>query len=174
LKLKLYSPSQLQVVKGTELLLSGMAVLELMRAVLERGVSFRFKARGWSMTPFIQDGDVITVAPYKKNFNLKNGDVVAFVSPVEGRLMVHRLIAKVEHGFLIRGDGVDVNETMTIHRDNILGRVVKHDRKGHRIKLGLGPERVIIAWLSRMGFLNAVSQKLASCKRKILGRTSQP
>ena len=35
----------------------------LVRAVLDKGASFRFKAFGVSMTPFIQDGDVITIAP---------------------------------------------------------------------------------------------------------------
>ena len=43
--------------------LSGEALIELMRAVLARGLPFRFAARGFSMAPFIRDGDVISVSP---------------------------------------------------------------------------------------------------------------
>ena len=68
---------RLFVVKAHELPLSGQALLELMRAVLARGVPFRFCARGWSMAPFIRDGDVITVSRFRHDLP-DIGEVVAF------------------------------------------------------------------------------------------------
>jgi len=43
-----------------------MAVFtRLAKDVLGRGASFRFQARGNSMTPFIRDGDVIAIVPMR-------------------------------------------------------------------------------------------------------------
>jgi len=49
--------------KEGELQLSGPSLVELLRSVLDKGVPFRFQAKGFCMTPFIKDGDVITVFP---------------------------------------------------------------------------------------------------------------
>jgi hypothetical protein len=38
-------------------------LVELARAVLAKGKSFRFHAPGLSMTPFIRDGDFVTIGP---------------------------------------------------------------------------------------------------------------
>ncbi|MEA3438827.1 MAG: hypothetical protein U9R58_00935 [Chloroflexota bacterium] len=48
---------------ASELALSGEALRELMREVLSKGVPVRFRARGWSMEPFIRNGDLICVSP---------------------------------------------------------------------------------------------------------------
>jgi signal peptidase I len=50
-----------------------------MRAVLEKGKAFRFEARGMSMRPLIQDGDVVTVRSLAAG-EPRTGDVVAFAS----------------------------------------------------------------------------------------------
>ena len=54
---------ELSVRAGGELQLSGRALAGLMKNVLARDLPFRFRARGWSMSPFIRDLDVITVKP---------------------------------------------------------------------------------------------------------------
>ena len=59
----------------------------LARQVLEQ--------RGWSMMPIIRDGDVITVAPQAQPLP-GIGDVVAFVRPSSGHLVVHRVVAREE------------------------------------------------------------------------------
>ena len=41
----------------TASLLSAPVIMELIEAVHEKGASFRFQARGYSMTPAIRDGD---------------------------------------------------------------------------------------------------------------------
>ena len=91
--------------KGDELSLSGPAFVELIRAVLDRGVPFRFKAKGLSMHPFIRHGDVITITPLSENLP-RYGDVVAFVRPRTFALVVHRVVGKRDGAFLIKGDNV--------------------------------------------------------------------
>ena len=51
------------VVNATVQTMPNARVAELMTAVLTRGVPFRFQASGVSMSPFIHDNDVITIAP---------------------------------------------------------------------------------------------------------------
>jgi signal peptidase I len=173
LKSQRYNPSHLYAVNAEEIHLSSQAVLELMKAVLSRGVPFRFRALGWSMIPFVRNGDLITVTPIKKA-RPRVGDVVAFITRMNGRLIVHRIVAKDDDNFTILGDSVGIEETMMVPIGNILGRVQQITRNGHPTWLGIGPERVIIAWLSRKGSLIPLFRWLASCKRKILGRTNQP
>ena len=46
-------------------------LLELSQAILEKGNSIRFQAKGWSMRPFIQDGDFIIVSPVQNSSIMK-------------------------------------------------------------------------------------------------------
>ena len=48
------------VADGGELRFSGAALTELMQGVLARPATFRFRAGGASMSPFVRDGDVIS------------------------------------------------------------------------------------------------------------------
>jgi signal peptidase I len=127
---------------------SGAGFTVLMASVLEKGVPFRFTAPGHSMTPFIRDGDVITVAPVRIRF----GDVVAFVSPHGGKLTVHRVVRVSRDGYLIKGDNT-VEPDGTVPRTSLLGRVVGVEHCSRHVRLGLGIERVAIAYLSRRGWL---------------------
>jgi hypothetical protein len=125
------------------------------------------------MSPFIRDGDVITIAPVQpSNWNpdattLSSlppgeapgvrpygiGQVVAFVNPVNQRLVVHRIIGRHESRFVIQGDSLAGLSADMVHREDILGRVVRVERGTKRVWLGLGPERYAIAILSRVGLL---------------------
>ena len=68
--------------------------LDLTRAVLGEGRTWRFRALGKSMTPFIKDGDVITIAPVSVERDIGLGDVVAYVHRWPGgqHLVVHRVV----------------------------------------------------------------------------------
>ncbi len=142
--------------KGSELLLSGPALVGLMRAVLARGRSFRFCARGWSMSPFIRDGDVITIAPVQPKSRARAsgvGQVVAFLNPSSQRLVVHRVIGRREAGFVLQGDNMQGSVVDQAGASDVIGRVVRVERGRRRVWLGLGPERHVIAGLSRAGLL---------------------
>jgi len=111
------------------------------------------------MSPFIEDGDVITVAPLSPKpwapaYGL--GQVVALVNPVSQKLVVHRITGRHGSHFVIQGDNLPGLVDGMFHRGDILGRVVRVERGGKRIWLGLGPERHAIAVLSRAGLLRRV------------------
>ncbi|MBU4232781.1 MAG: S24/S26 family peptidase [Proteobacteria bacterium] len=134
--------------------LSGPTLRDLLQALMARKAQFRFKARGFSMHPFIRDGDVITVSP-KPARHSQAGDVVAFCHPEMSKLLVHRVIARRHQGLLLQGDNV-LEPDGLISFDNILGLLTKVTRNGHQVRLGLGPERRLIAWLNYRGWLNPV------------------
>lgn len=116
------------------------------------------------MTPFIRDGDVITVAPLQLTLPCI-GEVVAFVRPKEGNLVVHRVIARRGRTVLIQGDnGLDYADGL-IPQENILGRVTRIERNGHNVWVGLGPERYLIAWLSRTTLLIPLRDRFVTLKK---------
>ena len=136
--------------KQDELSLSGTAFATLLRAVLDKGVPFRFRATGFSMSPFIRNGDVLTVSPLSGRARL--GDVVAFIRQGTGGLAIHRVVGTSAGGCLIRGDNSSRDDGY-VAAENILGRITKVERNGKKILLGLGPERYLIAFLARKGLL---------------------
>jgi signal peptidase I len=137
--------------RAEETSLPRQALLELLRAVLDRGVPFRFWAPGFSMSPFIRDGDVITVSRLRGR-SPGPGRVVAFVRPGMGRLIVHRVVGKKGDSYMIKGDNSPEADAL-VPKGDILGYVSKVERDGKRVFLGLGPERFVIASLSRRGLL---------------------
>ena len=138
------------VVNGAAQTMPSARFTELMTAVLDRGAPFRFQASGFSMSPFIRDGDTITIAPTPGR--LRFGDVAAFVNLCNDRLTVHRVVHVDRRGYLMRGDNAPGPDGYVPHAD-ILGRVIRVERGGRGVRFGLGLERVVIAFLSRRGWL---------------------
>lgn len=135
---------------GDEIPLSNEALLELMREVLARGAAFRFRSKGWSMSPFIRDGDSITVSPVCGE-KLSIGQVAAFIHPESGMLVVHRIIARRAGALLFQGDNSPGQHDGFVSPLNILGVITQVTRRGRPVRFGLGVERYLIAWLSRSG-----------------------
>jgi hypothetical protein len=107
------------------------------------------------MDPFIRDGDVISVAPPSARLPRK-GDVVAFRHPETLLLCVHRVLSVGGDLLLIQGDNMPQQPDGLIPRAAVLGRVTRVERGGRRVRLGLGPERRLIALLSRGALLAAI------------------
>lgn len=158
----------LYTVPGGVLSLSGHALREFLHAVLAKGAAFRFRARGFSMHPFIRDGDVVTVSPWHGG-PLSPGEVVACCHPETGRLVVHRLVKKVGPGFLLRGDNCPEADGL-IPASEIFGRVTRVERNGRVRRLGLGPEGRFLALLSRHQLLQPLVQLTAAGLRPFLRR----
>jgi signal peptidase I len=157
-----YFNSELHVIQGKELGLSGPALLGVMKEVLGRGVPFRFQAKGWSMTPFIRDGDIITLVPVSRD-RIRLGDVVAIIKPDSERLLVHRVIRKNSRACLIQGDNNSGTRDGWIPKEKILGKVSRVERNGKTTKFTLrGPARYGIALSSRFGLLTRA--------RKVVGK----
>ena len=154
--------------KSDEISLSGPALVELLMAVLDKGMPFRFQAKGVSMTPFIKDEDVITVSPLSGAFP-RRGDVVAFTHPGTGRLVIHRVVGKKGRHFLLKGDNVSRVENK-VPEKNLLGFVTIVERNSKQVFLGLGPERFLIALLTRIGLLSHVLPYLLKLVRPFAKR----
>ncbi|MCJ7644034.1 MAG: S24/S26 family peptidase [Candidatus Aminicenantes bacterium] len=157
----------LRVVRGRELSLSGESLLGLLEAVLAKGVPFRFRARGFSMSPLIKDGDVLTVAP-RGEARLRPGDTVAFINPLNGKPAVHRII-RLDRGFVVvKGDNVAEPDGLVPERV-VLGIVTAVERRGKKIHFGLGIEGRMVAFLSSHGLfekpLSAVKKVFRSAPR---------
>jgi signal peptidase I len=137
-------------VNGVAQTMPNASFTELMAAVLAKGALFRFQASGFSMSPFIRDGDVITVAPVPVRMRL--GEVAAFALPNCNKLAVHRVVHISRAGYLLRGDNLPEPDGCVLHTA-ILGRVIRVEHSGRRMPFGLGVERIVIAFLSRRGWL---------------------
>lgn len=150
--------------------LSSAALIDLAREVIKRKRLFRFAANGKSMAPFIKDGDVITLAPLGQS-PASVGKVVAFQCPGTGTLTVHRVIDETRTGFLIKGDNTPGASDGIIPRNAVLGTVVKIERDGRSIHWGLGPERRLIALLSKYDVLTALTRTLRKWKALFSAKT---
>jgi signal peptidase I len=137
--------------KGRELILPRSLLIELLTAVHEKGGSFRFRAKGFSMSPFIKNGDVITISPIS-GLEISTGVVVAFQKPQTGDFIIHRVIKKRGSFYIIKGDNWYEVDGL-IERSNILGCVTRVERNGRKLFFGLGLERYIIAFLARYRLL---------------------
>jgi hypothetical protein len=156
-------PARLIRIEG-EFPLSGEALTELMRAVLAKGRPLRFRAKGLSMSPFIKDGDVVTVRPLA-GARPRTGDVVAFLHPATGRAAVHRVVRERSGLFSLKGDNTP-NADGALSLEQILGTVCCIERSGKPVHLGRRPGRAVIASLSRSGFLT----KALGAARRASGR----
>ncbi len=134
-----------------ELTFSSPMLSDFIRAVFEKGLPFRFRVKGFSMSPFIKDGDVVTIAPLVAARPYL-GDVVAVTRPKTGELVVHRVVGKKSDACLISGDNMSGVDGL-IPKANILGFVKAVERDGMEVTLGLGPERWLIALLVRTKLL---------------------
>ena len=138
--------------EGGSCSISNKYLIDIIRDVLARDLRFRFEAPGFSMSPFIRDRDIITLIPYYGT-SCSIGVVVAFVRPGTGQLVVHRIVAASKDGWRLKGDN-NPEEDGVIPHAAILGQVIRVERAGKSIRPGLGPERVIIALLSRWRLLS--------------------
>jgi signal peptidase I len=122
---------------------------ELLQATLQRGAPLKFRATGFSMDPFIRDGDMITLSAFS-GVSPRFGDVVAFVQKGSEALAIHRVVGRKKDAYLIKGDNA-IGTDGPIPRAKILGFVSRVEREGKKVLLGLGPERFLIALLTGQG-----------------------
>jgi len=113
-------------------------LLELSKDIFRKGKSIRFQAKGWSMRPFIRDGDFIVVSPIE-NSSIKAGDVV-FHLTTENKVIVHRVIRKHKKDkdnriiMFIKGDAA-FSSPEKVDIKNVLGKVVAVERNGRKKRL---------------------------------------
>jgi len=131
--------------------------------LLRSGTNVRIKTRGFSMFPFINTGDRITISPEK---NPAIGDNILFKK--EDQMLCHRLVKIFEKNgiryYQTRGDSFfHLDKPLTA--DEILGKVIKIERENisfaRRILLFIYP-------LIGVGRLNALVITVLMRVRKLL------
>jgi signal peptidase I len=132
--------------------LSGSEILpELVKEVLSKGVECRLQVKGHSMSPFIKDSDVLTVSPMSDS-SPGFGEVIAFIHPKAHKLIIHRVVRKIGDACLVKGENA-LEPDGLITRRHMIGIITRVERKGKKVFFGLGPERFLIALLTRNNLL---------------------
>jgi hypothetical protein len=134
-------------------------LVDLMKTVFTRGGQFKFRAKGASMSPFIRDGDVLTLVPCEGRDPVV-GRVIACFNPQTQKLIVHRIVAAKVGSYLIKGDNSLTQTDGWISREQIIGAVARVERMGRQVRLGLGIEGWLIAYLSKIGLLTRIISRL--------------
>jgi signal peptidase I len=150
-------------ISSEELSLPQPAVVDLCKAILNKGAEFRFKASGFSMLPCIRSGDILTVSAFS-GIPVKFADIVAFTHPVTEKLIIHRVLYKKKDTYLIKGDNIYIVDGF-IPLNNIIGRITKIERGGKEIRLGMGLERAFFGFLSFMRIFTLLSIFLSGVRR---------
>jgi hypothetical protein len=132
-------------------LLSGEVLPELLRDILSKNAECRFQVKGHSMSPFIKDGDVVTISPIVGS-SPGFGDIIAFINPKTERLIIHRVIGKIGDACLVKGESA-LEPDGLIERNHMIGMITRIEREGKKVFFGLGPERFLIAMLTRKNLL---------------------
>ena len=142
--------------RGRKVTLETPDFLEQARQMLSRSLPIELRMSGTSMSPAIEDGDIITIEPITDE-PVKQGDIVLYHSRFD-TAVIHRVIrlerASSERGIVTRGDAASHNDTpVPLHR--ILGRVRRVERAGERIKMVV-PKRsfaqTMLTWLHSLKF----------------------
>ena len=87
------------------------------------------------------------------------GNIVAFKHNLNDSLVIHRVVGRKKIFYIIKGDNIFKIDGL-IPEEKIFGYVSAVERNGKKVYLGFGPEKFIIALLSRWApvflFLNFV------------------
>jgi signal peptidase I len=148
---------------GQECGLSNRAQVELLSGAMARGAAIRIRVRGLSMTPFIRDGDLLTIAPLGV-LRPHPGDVVAFTYPDTERMAIHRVVARKDPGWLVRGDNCQAADGVVL-AENVLGRVVRVERGTRTVRLAVGAGGRCIALLNRGNGLTVLKKAWSFLRR---------
>lgn len=134
--------------------MDGSACLDIMRSVLDKKADMRFRVMGSSMSPFIRDGDIITLSRLPEG-RISLGHSIAYTRPCGKKLIIHRLVGRRKNShewYIIKGDNA-YEADCPVSRTDMLAYVKKVERNGKRISFGTGPERKAIAFLSKWNIL---------------------
>ena len=147
---------EIKAERGREVTLETPDFLEQARQLLSRSLPVELRMSGSTMSPAIEDGDIITLEPFTDE-SVKQGDIVLYQSRMD-TAVIHRVIrlerSSSERCIVTRGDAASHNDwPVPLHR--ILGRVKRVERAGERIKMVV-PKRSfsqnLLAWLHRLRF----------------------
>ena len=128
---------EIRAERGREVTLETPDFLEQARQLLSRSLPVELRMSGSTMSPAIEDGDIITLEPVVTSEPVKQGDIVLYHSRFD-TAVIHRVVrlerSSSERCIVTRGDAASHNDSpVPLHR--ILGRVKRVERAGERIKM---------------------------------------
>jgi hypothetical protein len=125
------SPSQLP--------LSDMLVEATLEAWADAGRCSQVPIQGVSMAPLLQPGDTALVVHGRQH--LRIGEVLAY--RLGEQVVVHRLLRRLETGWLLMGGDNHVLPDRPIAPPSVLGRVVAVKTPGRQVRLDVWPARIL-------------------------------
>jgi signal peptidase I len=143
--------------RGREVNLETPDFLEHARQLLSKSVPVQIRMSGSSMSPTIEDGDVVTVEPITAK-PVAAGDIILYNS-LRDTAVIHRVVRIERKGssaraVVTRGDAASQNDiAVPVHR--VLGKVELIDRAGEQITLVRTDHKVhlkVLTWLQRLKF----------------------
>ena len=144
---------------------------ELSAKILSQGGCFCFKAHGFSMYPFIHNGDIISVHPVDF-FALNLGDVVLYYVDKKS-LVAHRIVGKeVKKGEIVlrtRGDAMSYPDEW-VRADQLLGKVVGIRRGDKFIHLNRNFQRLISLFWIKFSPISCLFFRMACTVKKAAQR----
>jgi signal peptidase I len=106
------------------------------KELAESGISMRLELNGYSMYPFIRDGDVAQIAPISMA-QTKVGDIVFFRSG--DRLLAHRVVRRIQTDeglrLMTKGDSLSQEDRFIDTEADLVGRVETVLRNGRTFRL---------------------------------------
>lgn len=137
--------------------------ISLAEEILGSGNQLSFTARGSSMSPFIRNGDTVTLASCGDLLSV--GDVVLFKA-AEHRMLLHRVVKKQQMGILTMGDTSDSDDGF-IPFNNVLGKVIRVSGGGYNFhiktpfKFLIGKRIIFSRNLCKFPFILKFGKKIA-------------
>ena len=105
-------------------------ILPEVARLIEQGHSVTIPVRGNSMNPFLADGrDCVTLGGFVPE-ELQTG-VTVLAKDMEGRFVLHRIIARRDEKLRLQGDG-NLRQTEETTPAQVAGKVIAVIRKGKR------------------------------------------
>ena len=142
--------------RGREVNLETPDFLEQARQLLSRSIPLEIRMSGSSMSPAIEDGDLITVEPVPDN-RISPGDIILYQSRYD-TAVIHRVLrmegSQAERSVLTRGDAAAQTD-VPVPLERVLGRVKLVERGGEPVKLSQPGHKMrlkVLAWLHRLKF----------------------
>jgi len=139
---------EIELIGGKEI--SDDQFASLASEILAMGRSVRFRVRGGSMRPFIQDGDLLEIQPVRSN-DIRLGDILLYHFGCQ-QLLVHRVVrvqkdvllkgGLTSRCFVIQGDAAQRPDGC-IKPEFVLGRVTSVEHAGHTRSLDNSFQRVL-------------------------------
>lgn len=153
--------------KGKEIILSSQDTAAVLQELIKKGAHCRFQAKGWSMSPLIKDGDIVTISPLGGN-QIKVGQVVAVIEPQTQRLFVHRVVRRKGAAYEIKGDNLTTSDGL-FNLSEIIGVVTRVERGSRVVSTTWKIWHYFLALFSR----SPLGMKIINCLRQLKRISSQ-